>query len=225
MARLKPVARIALRRKAFKKPIKDYLAGDIEWNHSSLTQVKGLVRSLLRIEQDEICPYCQRLIIPERRNVTEHIEHFLDKSRPEYRKFGFNALNLLLACQGCNIEKGTRNLVDPAKPTPVYLTVAETPFLWPHPYFDDMTACVQKRPGPVYSPIEGSDREAEAARLIKDLKLNDIQNIERRHGQLSERMTRLVRILGRLARINDERSRLRMVSLNLALERVLEDLS
>lgn len=221
---LKPVARSVLNRKDHQKLIAEFLAGKIQWDHKSLLPIKQRIRQLLRYEQDGICPYCQRLIIPERRNVTEHIEHFLDKSRSKYRKFAFTASNLILACQGCNIEKGTRDLVDPAKPTPIHLTAAEAPFLWPHPYYDDMTACIRKYPGPVYSIILGSGRDVEAKNLIKDLKLDDLRNIETRHGKLVDRQIRLTRILGRLARKNDGRSLARMAPLMLALEKVINDL-
>ena len=225
MARLKPVARVALKRKEFKKPIADYLSGKIGWDHMSLKSVKKLMRILLREEQREVCPYCQRLIIPERRNLTEHIEHFLDKSKGKYRKFAFSATNLVLACQGCNVEKGTRDLIAPGKPVPAHLSSAAAPFLWPHPYFDDMGACIQKYAGPVYSAIVGSGREAEAKKLIKDLKLDDLRNIESRYGRLRERHDRLLQILGRLAAKNDERSRARMTPLILEMKRVHKDMN
>lgn len=225
MARLKPVARAALKRKEFKEPIANYLAGKIDWDHSSLKPTKKLVRMLLREEQREVCAYCQRLIIPERRNLTEHIEHFLDKSKAKYRKFAFNAANLVLACQGCNVEKGTRDLMAPGKPVPSHLCMATAPFLWPHPYFDDMKACVRKDIGPVYSAIAGSGRESEAKKLIKDLKLDDLRNIESRYGRLRERRDRILSILGRLAAKNDEKSRLRMAPLILEMARVHEDMN
>lgn len=202
MARLRPVARAALKRKAFRKPIADYLAGRIDWDNAALKPVKDLIRILLRKEQDENCPYCQRLIFPERRNMTEHIEHYLDKSHAEYRKFGFTATNLVLACAGCNFEKGTDDLVVPGKAKPVHLSEAEAPFLWSHPFFDDMTASVQMRPGPVYSAIPGSVRENEAKRMIVDLKLDTIQRTESRHGQLVAEREQLYREMDVLMEIN-----------------------
>ncbi|WP_395304216.1 hypothetical protein [Enterobacter sp. ECC-019] len=225
MAILKPVARAALKRKEYKDVISEYLSGEIEWSNKSLKPVKDSIRALLRVEQDDICPYCQRIIIPERRNVNEHIEHFLDKSKAKYKKFAFTASNLILACQGCNVEKGTRDLIGNGVPTPTYLSRIGTSFLWPHPYFDDMTACIQKARGPVYSPIPGSGRETQATKLITDLKLNDIQSIETRHGRLTERKNKLLKILMKLARINDERSRARMAPLIIELGKVDNDLS
>lgn len=220
MANLKPVARVALKRKEFKKPIGDYLSGTIEWDNKSLKPLKDLVRILLRDQQKEICPYCQRLIVPERRNLTEHIEHFLDKSKGKYRKFAFTASNLVLACQGCNVEKGTKDLVVSGKATPVHLSSAEAPFRWPHPYFDDMEKCIKKDPGPVYSVISGSGREKEAENLIRDLKLYELQNIESRHGRLLERENRLIKIIGLLLRKGGDRNLARMRVLYSEMERV-----
>lgn len=221
----RPVARVALNRKIFRQAINRYISGEIDWNDKSLKDIKSLIRTLLRIEQTEMCSYCQRIIIPERRNVSEHIEHFLDKSKAKYRKFAFSATNLVLSCQGCNVEKGTRDLVVPGKATPRYLTAAEAPFRWPHPYFDNMTACIRKDRGPVYSAIPGSGREAEATQLIVDLKLDQLQNLESRHGKLRERQTRLTRIIARLLRtIDQEKSRNRMALLIPELERVDNEL-
>lgn len=224
MPSLKPVARAVLNRKCFRRPIADYISGKIEWNDASLKNVKSLVRAILRVEQGETCPYCQRLIIPERRNVTEHIEHFLDKSKAKYRKFAFSTTNLVLSCQGCNIEKGTRDLMEPGIAAPAFLTAAVAPFRWPHPYYDDITACIQKDPGPVYSIVPGSGREAQAIQMIMDLKLSEIQNVESRHGKLCERQIRLMSILGRLARKNDQASRTRMAPLIIELEKVNREL-
>jgi hypothetical protein len=225
MARLRPVARAALKRKAFQKPIADYLSGKIDWDHSTLKPVKDLIRILLRKEQDENCPYCQRLIFPERRNMTEHIEHYLDKSHADYRKFGFTATNLVLACAGCNFEKGTDDLVVPGKAKPVHLSEAEAPFLWPHPYFDDMTASVQMRPGPVYSAIAGSARETEAKRMIVDLKLDTIQRTESRHGQLVAEREQLYREMDVLMEINTPETLARMKPLLARIKVIGNELS
>jgi 5-methylcytosine-specific restriction endonuclease McrA len=225
MAMLKPVARAALKRKEYKANILSYLSGKIEWSDKSLKPVKDAIRELLRVEQKDICPYCQRIIIPERRNVNEHIEHFLDKSKAKYKMFAFTASNLILACQGCNVEKGTKDLVDKGRAALTRLSRAEAPFLWPHPYFDDMQACIKKSPGPVYSPIVGSGREVQAARLIKDLKLNDLQNIETRHGRLVARRGELLKTLMELALKNDLESQKKMAPLIIEMDMVISELS
>lgn len=224
MARLRPVARVILKRNAYKQPIISYLNGAIDWEHQSLKPIKDLIRAVLRAEQQEVCPYCQRLIIPERRNLNEHIEHYLDKSKQKYRKFAFTATNLVLSCNGCNVEKSTRDLIDPLSLAPMYLSAASGPFLWPHPYFDDMNGCILKSRGPVYSAVPASGRVVEAQRLISDLKLNEIRNIESRYGKLKARHERLMKILGRLARRNNAASQARMVPLVLEMERVYNDL-
>ncbi|WP_370605131.1 hypothetical protein [Citrobacter braakii] len=225
MAMLKPVARAALKRKDYQSSISNYLSGEIEWSDKSLKPVKDMIRELLRVEQNDICPYCQRIIIPERRNINEHIEHFLDKSKSKYKKFAFTATNLILACQGCNIEKGIRDLVIRGRAAPTYLSRSEAPFLWPHPYFDDMQACIKKSPGPVYTPVMGSGREVEATKLIKELKLNDLQNIETRHGRLVARREELLNKLNELALKNDAKSQREMAPLIIEMRQVINELS
>lgn len=224
MARLNPVARRALKRKAFRKPIADYLAGAIEWDHSSLQPVKDLVRTLLRTEQDEICPYCQRLIIPERRNMTEHIEHYLDKSHAEYRKFGFTATNLVLACIGCNMTKTTKDLVVAGKAKPVHLTIAEAPFRWPHPYFDDMTDSLHKAPGPVYSAIPGSLRQVETQQMITDLKLDTLENAESHHGRLVAEQNRLWGEVNALMKHRTPENMAKLEPLHARLQRIQQEI-
>ncbi|AML51553.1 hypothetical protein [Falsihalocynthiibacter arcticus] len=220
MAKIRPVARYALKRQKYKGCISKLLSGDCEWGDKDLKPLKDEIRKLLRVEQNEVCPYCQRIIIPERRNLNEHIEHVLDKSKAKYKKFSLTASNLILACHGCNVEKGQKDLLNSGTPAPIYLRLIDLPFIWPHPCVDDMVRCVHKAPGPVYSPIEGSGKEAEAERMIKDLKLNDTRNIESRYGRLVERRDRIMTLLGRLARINDEKSRRRMAPLILENEKV-----
>ncbi|MEZ0171144.1 hypothetical protein [Microvirga sp. TS319] len=225
MARLNPVARRALKRKAFRKPIADYLARVVEWDHSALKPVKDLVRIFLRLEQDEICPYCQRLIIPERRNMTEHIEHYLDKSHAEYRKFGFTATNLVLACIGCNMTKTTRDLVVDGKAKPIHLTIAEAPFRWPHPYFDDITESLHKAPGPVYSAIPGSLRQAETEQMITDLKLDTLENAESHHGRLLAEQNRLWEEVNALMKQMTPENMAKLEPLHARLQRISRELN
>lgn len=225
MAKIKPVARYVLKRREHRVLIAQLLSGEIDWKDGRLKPLKDAVRELLRKEQDEVCPYCQRIIIPERRNLNEHIEHILDKSKSKYKKFSLTSSNLILACQGCNVEKGQKDLLGTGAPAPTHLHVDGLPFIWPHPYKDDMLECVRKDQGPVYSPIVGSGREAQAVKMIQDLKLNDTRNIESRHGRLEDRRNRLTNILGRLAEKDDDKSRRRMRPLIIALTKVNDELS
>ncbi|WNK38663.1 MULTISPECIES: hypothetical protein [Pantoea] len=225
MKPLKPVARYVINRKEVREAINNYLSGKIFWKDKSLTQIKKTIRTLLRLEQKGICPYCQRLIFPERRNVGEHIEHFFDKSKPKYKKFAFSASNLVLSCQACNVVKSTKDMLPVGRQPLIYLREAESPFLWPHPYYDVMSECIKKLPGPVYEPIIGSGRETESNRLIKDLQLNEIMNLEMRHSILTYRRDRLIDILGRLAEKEDLRSMARMRRLNLELKKVRNEIN
>ncbi len=195
MARLNPVARVVLNRRASKKLIQAYISGEIDWNHTSLKEMKYKIRILLRKEQAETCPYCQRTILIERRNAAEDIEHFLDKSRAHYRKYAFVSTNILLSCHPCNLEKGTKDLGSPAIRSSNYLPTSAYGFDWPHPYYDDMKACIEKLPGPVYRPVPGSTREVQAGKMIADLKLDTIQSIESRHQMLTRKLAKIPRVI------------------------------
>lgn len=224
MAALRPVSRIILNRRESKKLIRLYNRGDLKWSDVALSKLKLMVRQVLRKEQGGMCLYCQRTIVVERRNAAEDIEHFLDKSRDAYKRYAFNATNLLLSCHACNFEKGTRDLGTPAIRAARYLLPPMGPFRWPHPYFDDMQAYIEKRRGPVYIPISDSGRRVQAINLIKDLKLNDIKNIESRHNFLTQRSMRITTLAGKAARIGGERNRRRIIFLMNEQERIQAEL-
>lgn len=216
--------RSALKPKSSKKLIARFSNGEIEWSSKDLTNLKRKVRSILRHEQNETCPYCQRVIVLERRNAYEDIEHFLDKSKAHYRKYAFSAANLVLSCHACNMEKSTKDVGTALLRGGGDLRPAHRSFLWPHPYFDDLTACVRKSPGPVYEPIQGSGKEAEATMMIQDLKLDDPVNVESRHAKLVEKMNRINELCQVANRIGGERNRRRIEALLEKQQRIFAEL-
>ncbi|WP_165677767.1 HNH endonuclease family protein [Metapseudomonas otitidis] len=169
-----------LRYKNHKVRISAFLSSDMEWKDNSLKPTRDAIRKSLRTTQEQSCFYCRRMIATERRNMGEAIEHFLDKSKPHYRKWAFHPLNLVIACQPCNFVKSTKDLgnIDVQKAEFLQPHIGE--FKWPHPYFDSYSENIKISPGPVYSPIPGAPRHKQASTMIKDLELNSLANIDDR---------------------------------------------
>ena len=180
-----------LRYKTSKKSIARYLSEEIEWKHADLKPIRDQIRVDLRRGQGQSCYYCRRLITIQRRNVGEAIEHFLDKSKPAYKKWGFHPLNLVIACQPCNIVKSTKDLGDDAVKGARFLSAASGAYRWPHPYFDSYNQNIKIAPGPVYSAILGAPRHAEASLMITELKLADIPNLDDRIQLVAKEIQRL----------------------------------
>ncbi|MEG5266570.1 hypothetical protein TRP66_19985 [Pseudomonas sp. JDS28PS106] len=130
----------------------------------------------------------------------EAIEHYLDKSKPHYRKWAFNPLNLVIACQPCNFVKSTKDLGNDNVRAATYLQPHIGQFKWLHPYFDSYTENIKVSPGPVYSPIPNSIRHAQAAMMIDDLKLNSIANADDRAQFIAAELTKLQSRAFRVAR-------------------------
>ena len=124
-------ARVVVKRKSAKKLIKRFNSGKIDWSSKELADTKLKIRRILRKEQDEVCPYCQRIIVMERRNAYEDIEHFLDKSKEHYRKYAFSVANLVLSCHACNFEKSTRDVGSQALMVGGDLRPVNRVFRWP----------------------------------------------------------------------------------------------
>lgn len=200
---LRTHARI-LRYKCHKERVDNYINKNIAWDDDSLKPLRNALRLSMRKSQNQECYYCRRLISVERRNVGEAIEHFLDKSKPHYRKWAFHPLNLVIACQPCNIVKSTKDLGDANIRSANALLPNAGSFRWPHPYFDSYTMNIRRAPGPVYSAILGAPRQNEAYNMITDLKLDSLPGFDDRiHAsareiqKLQERLLRMVLPPGR----------------------------
>lgn len=181
----------ALRYKTSKTAIALYLKGDIDWSHAQLKPVRDQLRADLMKGQKQHCYYCRRLIPKERRNVGQAIEHYLDKSKPAYRKWGFNPLNLVIACQPCNIVKSTKDLGDGTVKEARYLSSEAGTFSWLHPYFDSYNSNVQIAPGPIYSIKAGAPQRAQAGKMIDDLKLAELPKLDDRIPLIAREIQRL----------------------------------
>lgn len=167
-----------LRYKHHKARIAVFLSSNMDWGDKYLQPVRDAIRKSLRASQAQACFYCRRMIPIERRNMGEAIEHFLDKSKSDYRKWAFHPFNLVLACQPCNFAKSIKDLGDVDVKAATHLRPGIGGFKWPHPYFDRYSENINISPGPVYSPIPGAPRHKQASAMIKDLSLNSIANAD-----------------------------------------------
>ncbi|HHO3379400.1 HNH endonuclease family protein [Morganella morganii] len=189
--------RVILRRREYRLLFKNFFDEKITWGDSSLSTIKKTLRMNLRAQQDGRCIYCRRLILIERRNVYEDIEHFLDKSRAQYRRWAFNYLNLSLACHACNFEKSTKDLGVPGSQASSRYLSGVGIYRWLHPYFDDYHANVTIGKGWVYTVRQGAPAAVQAARMIMECKLSEIETIEAYGEVIKKRVHRLTVLTGK----------------------------
>lgn len=192
----KSIVRSIVNRSEYKNAIKRYINGEIEWKDAQLNDLKRRVRLALRAHQEGRCVYCRRLIKVERRNACEDIEHYLDKSKPLYRKWAFCCVNLSLACHACNLEKGGRNLgaslVGPAGST--IDGCGGGLYVWLHPYFDNYHEHIDIGRGWTYKVKAGAPHPLKAKQMIDDLKLKEIERIESEAERVKYAISRLTRL-------------------------------
>lgn len=202
--KLAPTHKFIIRR--YKPEIKRFNSGELNWQSRELSPLKKTIRMLLRKQQMGRCIYCRRKILIERRNATEDIEHFLDKSRDYYRRWAFSPVNLAIACHPCNLQKSIRNMGDARVISAQWLTSSSGQFTWLHPYFDDYHENIEIRPGWIYLIKNGAPRSAQARKMIKDCMLDSIQNIEGGRTIFLARLTRLQKLAFSCIRSNPSRA-------------------
>lgn len=185
------INRVLLRRKEYRSLLKEFFDGKIKWDHSSLSILKKKLRLNLRVQQDGRCIYCRRLILIERRNVYEDIEHFLDKSKSYYRRWAFTYLNLSLACHACNIQKSNRDLGNQDHRNSVRYLSGVGIYSWLHPYFDDYHANLKVGKGWTYTLRLGAPAAVQANSMINECKLDEVQTIEAYSDAIKKRILRL----------------------------------
>lgn len=170
-----------------------------KWSDGYLSDLKRQIRLELRHQQEGRCIFCRRLMKVERRNSTEDIEHYLDKSRAQFRKWAFSSFNLSLACHSCNMEKSTRNMLQNGCPLTCYPKDPRA-FAWLHPVLDDYHANVKILEGWIYvsrNAPNTPDHERTLA-MIRDCKLDQVSTIEERAQQVMVELGRLNLLMGRL---------------------------
>ncbi|ELS3714171.1 hypothetical protein ACEQ8A_000531 [Vibrio fluvialis] len=174
--------------------IQKYLSGKIDWDHKDLKEIKDRIRVVLRHEQNNRCIYCRRLIKVDRRNVSEDIEHYLDKSKPYYKKWAFTAVNLTLSCRPCNFVKSTKDLGYLALRNDVNIKNGIGRFRWLHPYFDDYHANIEIRKGWVYLVKDNAPNKDAAIKMIQECELDKVEQVEKVSERIKLREQRLVEL-------------------------------
>ncbi|EJL6615596.1 hypothetical protein NMS75_003531 [Vibrio cholerae] len=187
--------RMILNRKGNKKIIKEYFNGKIDWSDKKFFLMKRQIRIMLRHSQDNRCIYCRRKIKNERRNSTEHIEHYLDKSKSYYKRWAFSALNLTLSCHACNIVKGTKDLGDITLRTSNNIKDGIGRFKWLHPYFDNYHDNINIDEGWVYSVKHNAPNRVAAINMISECGLDKIENIELISENIKKRHMRITLLI------------------------------
>ena len=170
--------------------------GIIDWSHKALADLKLLIRKELRKQQHGRCIYCRRPLILERKNAYEDLEHFLDKSKPNFRKWALCCVNISLSCRACNFQKSTKNLGIGLAPPAGTLMYARGPGLysWIHPYFDDFNEHIHVGQGWTYVVRATAPFPVLAQTMIDDLDLVQIESIEARSEKIKSEISRLTNL-------------------------------
>jgi uncharacterized protein (TIGR02646 family) len=174
--------------------LEKFSRGEIDWAHADLKSLKKQLRDSLREQQQHRCIFCRRLLICERRNAYEDIEHFLDKSKPKYKKWAFSCFNLALACHACNLEKSTRDMWVKGTPIPDDYDTSTGAYKWPHPCFDSYHSNITINKGWTYAVPHDAPQKQQAIKMIEECKLDQIETIEKNNQFIKDRIYRLTRL-------------------------------
>ncbi|WP_162933393.1 hypothetical protein [Sulfitobacter mediterraneus] len=128
----------------------------------------------------------------------EDIEHYLDKSKDVYRRWGIHPYNLTLACKACNFVKSTRDLGGPIVKAAYSHPTRVGDYKWLHPYFDDYRSNIELQRGPIYVVRGDAPKRAQALALIEDLKLDDLKELEKRKQEILDKIKRINRLVHKL---------------------------
>lgn len=189
--RLYPTHRYLLKNGISRMDRRSVSLGEIDWRDSRFKQVKLALRLALRDQQNGRCIFCRRKIVVERRNALEDIEHYLDKSKPHYKKWTFCPVNLAVACRPCNFVKSTKELGDAAIAASQRYAPSMGVFKWLHPYFDDYHQNIEILNGWVYKVRSTAPRRDAAQAMIQDLELDKLVTMHAYATAIKEKNFRL----------------------------------
>ncbi|MEW5620690.1 hypothetical protein ABGT18_05075 [Pseudomonas putida] len=187
--------------------VRKFIDGDIEWSSKNFAPLKNSLRISLRKQQQGRCVYCRRKISIERRNTAEDIEHYLDKSKAQYRKWAFSPVNLAIACHPCNMQKSTKDMGDAEVALALSLTASSGDFRWIHPYFDDYFENIEIVESWIYVVKANAPQAERAKNMIKDCKLDQIQTIESGKKTVLDRIAKVQQLALKCFDNNRDRSR------------------
>ncbi|WP_404423430.1 hypothetical protein [Thalassospira australica] len=164
-----------------KDVVSGLLDGSVNWYAEAAKPLKDELRVALRQASEERCVYCRRIpVVDPRTNASEHVEHFLDKSKEKYKRFIVSPFNLSISCNSCNIQKKTKDMlladIDENSIPPTQCGQ----YHWLHPCYDDYFENIQIDKGWVYSIKHQAPAAAAAKNLIDECRLIVISEIEER---------------------------------------------
>lgn len=197
------VGRVVLKRALHRRFLYRFRRGKVTWDCKEAAAVKKALRLAYRDAQLGRCIYCRRMLLQERRNASEHLEHFLDKSRADYARWAFTAVNIALACHACNIEKSRRDTLSQGVVLTAAYPLSAGDFRWLHPYVHDYHENIEIGFGWTYSVRAGAPNGVQAENLIREAKLNEIARIEARAEAVKDRLERLTILTHRAMRRSD----------------------
>lgn len=202
-SRLYPAHRYLLKNGVNKLDRLLVLNGTIAWKDNRFKQVKLNLRHALREQQQGRCIFCRRMITIERRNALEDIEHYLDKSKPHYKKWTFCPVNLAIACRPCNFVKSTAELGDAAVVTANEYVATMGVFKWIHPYFDDYHQNVEILKGWVYRVRPAAPNQQAAENMIRDLQLDKLATMHAYATEVKGKILRLTELAFKAVKMNN----------------------
>jgi uncharacterized protein (TIGR02646 family) len=183
--------------------LKEYAAKTIKWGDEPLSKLKSELRISLRAQQERRCVYCRRIMLVERRNTAEDIEHFLDKSKPAYFKWSFESNNLALACHPCNFQKSGANLGSVAIAAAATYVLTPGTYRWIHPYLDEYHANITIGHGWSYVVDPTGPASLQAQQMIDECKLEEVLNTEAYAEKIKNEIFRLTCEVGAAMRRKD----------------------
>lgn len=145
-----------------------------DWdNNPPLDSIKQKIKDHLNSQQDNLCCYCHFPMGIGPQKVT--IEHILDKK--DYEKFGFEPLNLALACPHCNSTKGAKPVLKHEGSKDIY-PLSNSEFIVLHAHYHNYSEHIIKD-GAVYTAISDIGKGTITACHLD--KIKDVEELAKQH--------------------------------------------
>lgn len=215
---LSPMHRHILKRAINRSDLIKFRQGKLEWKSKEFKTAREYLRKSLRLQQAGRCIYCRRVILLERKNSLEDIEHFLDKSKAHYRRWTFSPVNLAIACRPCNFVKSTRDLGDASAQTSFQYSATMGTFTWIHPYYDNYHDNIEINKGWIYQVKATAPNPSGAFAMIQDLQLAELQSMHAYASEIKDKIYRLTILAQRCIQKNPARA-IKLLDLSVTLQK------
>lgn len=118
------------------KGLNPLVGGEWDLNRKYIKEFKFILKSQLKIIQDDNCAFCGLKLGETSRYEIEHIAPKGGKEKPQHVEYCFTVINLVLACNLCN-SSGKKGTFDTISNGPKSLDYTKLNFEIVHPYLDD----------------------------------------------------------------------------------------